>query len=35
MKHAIKAVGGELHIIEVQIGDELSEDDIERLDWDW
>ena len=35
MKHAIKAVGGELHIIEVQIGDDLSEDDIERLDWDW
>ena len=34
MKHAIKAVT-ELHIIEVQIGDELTEDDIERLDWDW
>lgn len=33
-KHAIKAVS-ELHIIEVQIGDELTEDDIERLDWDW
>ena len=34
MKHAIKA-DGELHIIEVQIGDELTEEDIERLDWDW
>ncbi len=34
MKHAIKAIS-ELHIIEVQIGDELTEDDIERLDWDW
>lgn len=34
-KHAIKAVNGELHIIEVQIGDELTEDDIERLEWDW
>ena len=35
VKHAIKAVCGELHIIEVQIGDELTEDDIERLDWAW
>ena len=34
MKHAVKAVS-ELHIIEVQIGDELTEDDIERLDWNW
>lgn len=34
MKHAIKAVT-ELHIIEVQVGDELTEEDIERLDWDW
>lgn len=34
MKHAIKGVT-ELHIIEVQIGDELTEDDIERLDWNW
>lgn len=34
MKHAIRAVS-ELHIIEVQIGSELTEDDIERLDWDW
>lgn len=34
MEHAIKGVT-ELHIIEVQIGDELTEDDIERLYWDW
>ena len=34
MRHAIKA-DSELHIIEVQIGDELTEEDIERLDWDW
>ena len=34
MKHAIKA-NSELHIIEVQVGDELTEGDIERLDWDW
>lgn len=34
MKHAIKGVT-ELHIIEVQVGDELTEEDIERLDWDW
>ena len=34
MKHAIKALS-ELHIIEVQIGDELTEDDIERLDYNW
>lgn len=34
MKHAIKA-DTELHIIEVQVGDELTEEDIERLDWDW
>lgn len=33
-KHAIKGIT-RLHIIEVQIGDELTEDDIERLDWDW
>lgn len=35
IKHAIKAVERELHIIEVQIGDELTEDDIERLNWAW
>ena len=35
MKHAIKAIDGELHIIEVQIGDELVEEDIERIHWDW
>ncbi len=34
LKHAIKA-DTELHIIEVQVGDELTEEDIERLDWDW
>ena len=34
MKHAIKGIT-EHHIIEVQIGDELMEDDIERFDWDW
>ena len=34
MKHAIKGLM-ELHIIEVQVGDELTEEDIERLDWDW
>lgn len=34
MEHAIKGIT-ELHIIEVQIGDELTEDDIERLDWNW
>ncbi|MBQ6148033.1 MAG: mannose-1-phosphate guanylyltransferase [Oscillospiraceae bacterium] len=33
-KHAIKGVT-KLHIIEVQMGDELTEDDIERLDWKW
>ena len=34
MKHAIKA-NTSLHNIEVQVGDELTEEDIERLDWDW
>lgn len=34
MKHAIKA-DSELHIIEVQIGNELTEEDIKRFDWDW
>ena len=32
--HSIRAVT-ELHLIEVQIGEELSEEDIERLEWDW
>ena len=32
--HAIKAID-ELHIIVVQIGDELIEEDIERFDWKW
>ena len=35
MKHGVRAIDGELHIIEVQIGDELTEADIERLEWDW
>lgn len=34
MKHAIKGIT-ELHIIEVQIGDDLTEEDIERLNWGW
>ena len=34
VKHAVKAIN-ELHIIEVQIGDELTEDDIERLEYNW
>lgn len=34
MKHAIQGIT-ELHIIEVQVGDELTEEDIERLDWNW
>ena len=33
-KHGIKAET-DLHIIEVQVGDELTEEDIERLDWNW
>lgn len=32
--HAVKALT-ELHIIEVQLGDELTEEDIVRLDWNW
>lgn len=32
--HAIRALG-DLHIIEVQIGTELTEEDIERFDYDW
>ena len=34
VKHAIIA-DTELHIIEVQIGGVLTEDDIERFDWNW
>ena len=34
IKHAIMAIT-ELHIIEIQIGNDLTEEDIERLDWDW
>lgn len=33
-KHSVRAIS-ELHIIEVQIGDRLSEDDAERFVWDW
>lgn len=33
-KHALYATK-DLHFIEVQIGKELVEDDIERFDWDW
>ncbi len=32
--HAIRSIT-ELHIIEVQTGIELTEEDIERFDWDW
>lgn len=34
IKHAIKA-DTELHVVEVQVGSELIEEDIERFDWDW
>jgi mannose-1-phosphate guanylyltransferase len=34
MKHAIKAIT-DLHFVEVQIGIELSEKDIERFEWKW
>ena len=34
MKHAIRALD-DLYIIEVQIGEELTEEDIERYDWSW
>lgn len=34
MKHAIKA-DTELHVIEIQIGEELTEEDIDRLEFDW
>ena len=33
-KYSAKAIE-ELHIIEVQIGDELTEEDIERFEWNW
>ncbi len=32
--HSIRAAT-DLHMIEVQIGTELSEEDIERKQWDW
>lgn len=34
VKHAIKAIS-DLTFIEVQSGDLLVEEDIERFDWDW
>lgn len=34
MKHAVKGIT-ELHVIEVQIGEELIDEDIEKLNWDW
>lgn len=33
-KHAVKAVT-DLHFVEVQMGDRLIEEDIERFDFDW
>jgi len=32
--HAIKAIE-ELRIIEIQMGEELTEEDVERFDWNW
>ncbi len=34
VKHAVKAIT-DLRFIEVQFGDELIEEDIERFDWNW
>ena len=34
VRHAVKA-DTEVHIVEVQLGDELTEEDIFRLDFDW
>jgi mannose-1-phosphate guanylyltransferase len=34
MKHAIRAVT-DLRFIEVQIGEHLAENDIERFEWEW
>ena len=33
-KYSVRALE-ELHILEVQIGDELIDEDIERFEWDW
>ena len=33
-KHAVKALT-DLHFIEVQTGDVLEENDIERMEWEW
>lgn len=35
IKHAVKASDKELHIIEVQVGENLAEEDIEKFDWSW
>lgn len=35
IKHAVKALDKDLHIIEVQIGENLAEDDTERFNWNW
>ncbi len=35
IKHAVKALDKDLHIIEVQAGNSLEEEDIERFDWIW
>jgi mannose-1-phosphate guanylyltransferase len=34
VKHAVRAVS-DLRFIEVQSGDDLIEEDIERFDWEW
>ena len=34
MKHAVMAIN-ELRIVEIQLGDKLTEEDIERFDWEW
>ena len=33
-KHAVKALT-DLHFVEVQMGDRLVEEDIERFEWNW
>ncbi len=34
-KYSIRALDEVLHIIEVQMGDDLLEDDIQKYEWDW
>lgn len=34
IKHVVKAIT-DLHFIEVQSGDQLVEEDIDRFDWEW